>query len=95
MAIEAGEQRYSDIAMPVLAIFAIPHDLGPYADHNPAARAAYEARDAANTEAQAKAFEAGVKSARVVRIPHANHLIFLSNEEQVLREMRTFLASLH
>ncbi len=93
-AILAGEQKYTDIRVPVLAIYAAPHDVGPFADHNPRERAAYEARDLATTEAQAKAFEKGVHSARVVRIPHANHLIFLSNEADVLREMRAFLAKL-
>jgi pimeloyl-ACP methyl ester carboxylesterase len=93
-AITAGSQKYTDIRVPVLAIYAAPHDLGPYANGNPKL-ATYEASDLANTDAQAKAFEQGVPSARVVRLPHANHLIFLSNETDVLREMRTFLAGLH
>lgn len=93
-AILAGEQKYTDIRVPVLSIYALPHDQGPFANHNPVARATYEARDIASTEAQAKAFETGVPSARVVRLPNANHLIFLSNEADVLREMRAFLAGL-
>jgi non-heme chloroperoxidase len=36
-----------------------------------------------------------VPSARVVRVPHANHYVFLSNEAEVLQEMRAFLAGLH
>jgi pimeloyl-ACP methyl ester carboxylesterase len=95
IAILGGEQKYTDIRIPVLSIYAVPHNLGPFADHNPRVRAAYEARDLATTEAQAKAFERGVRSARVVRIPHANHLIFLSNEADVLREVRAFLTGLH
>jgi pimeloyl-ACP methyl ester carboxylesterase len=94
-AITAGWQKYTDIRVPVLAIYAVPHDLGPYANNNPVARAAYEASDIASTEAQAKAFENGIPSARVVRLPHANHLVFLSNEADVLREMRSFLAGMH
>jgi non-heme chloroperoxidase len=31
----------------------------------------------------------------VVRLPHANHYVFISNQADVLREMRDFLASLH
>ena len=46
-------------------------------------------------EAQAKAFEAGLPTARVVRVPRANHYVFLSNEADVLREMETFIGSLH
>jgi non-heme chloroperoxidase len=94
-AIEAGEQRYTNIRGPVLAIFANPRDPAPYADNTPAERAAFEALLTADIEAQAKAFEKGVPSARVVRLAHANHYVFLSNEADVLREMRAFLATLH
>jgi non-heme chloroperoxidase len=44
------------------------------------------------TERQAKAVEDGLPDARVVRLPGANHYVFLSNEADVLREMRSFLA---
>jgi hypothetical protein len=89
----AGMHRYTDIRVPALAIYALPHATGqPYKDD--AARLAAEARDEANTGAQAKAFESGVPSARVVRLPHANHYIFFSNEADVLREMNAFLGSL-
>ncbi len=54
-----------------------------------------EAIPTAETEEQAEAFESGVPSARVVILPHANHYVFLSNEADVLREMRAFLAGLH
>ena len=89
----AGQQKYTDIRVPVLAIYAVPHDDGPYMNDNPAARAAIEAVD--RTEALAKAFEVGIPTARVVRLPHANHYVFLSNEADVLREIRAFLAGLH
>jgi non-heme chloroperoxidase len=95
-AIQAGLQKFTDIRAPALAIYAVPHDLGPAAFRgNEAAKAAFEARDATGTEAQAKAFESGVPSARVVRLPRANHFVFLSHEADVLREMQSFLASLH
>src|SRR6516165_5511606 len=92
-AIMAGMQKYTDIRVPTLAIYAVPHATGqPYKDD--AARVAAEARDEANTGAQAKAFESGVPGARVVRLPHANHYVFFSNEADVLREMNAFLGSL-
>jgi pimeloyl-ACP methyl ester carboxylesterase len=92
-AIMAGVQKYTDIRVPALAIYAVPHATGqPYKDD--AARVAAEARDEANTGAQAKAFEIGVPSARVVRLPHANHYVFFSNEADVLHEMNAFLSSL-
>jgi non-heme chloroperoxidase len=93
-AIMTGMQKYTDIRVPVLAIFAVPHATGqPLKDD--AARAAADAHDEATTGAQAKAFESGVPSARVVRLPHANHYVFLSNEADVLREMNAFLGGLH
>jgi pimeloyl-ACP methyl ester carboxylesterase len=92
-AIMAGMQKYTDIRVPALGIYAVPHATGqPYKDD--AERVAAEARDEANTGAQAKAFESGVPSARVVRLPHANHYVFFSNEADVLREMNAFLGSL-
>jgi len=92
-AIMSGWQKYTDIQVPVLAIYAVPHATGqPFKDD--AARVAAEARDEATTGAQAKAFESGVPSARVVRLAHANHYVFFSNEADVLREMNAFLSSL-
>jgi pimeloyl-ACP methyl ester carboxylesterase len=93
-AVLAGEQKYTNIPVPILAIYAIPHDLGSAFDNDPMARAAFEALDEARTVAQAKAFEAGVPTARVVRLPHANHYVFRSNEAEVLREMNAFIGSL-
>jgi pimeloyl-ACP methyl ester carboxylesterase len=92
-AIMAGQQKYTEIHVPILAIYALPHDSGQ-ALKDPAARAAAEARDLESTGAQAKAFESGLPSARVVRLSHANHYVFQSNEADVLREMNAFIGSL-
>lgn len=91
----AGIQKYTDLRAPVLAIFAIPVDPGPWVNRDDA-----KTRDAIDAvvslaEKQATAFEKGVPAARVVRLPHAKHVIFESNEADVLREIRAFLASLH
>ena len=72
-AISAGGQKYTDIKVPVLAIYAVSAPL---------------AASAANT------FVAGVPNARVVRLSHADHYIFLSNEVDVLRETTDFLRTL-
>jgi non-heme chloroperoxidase len=93
-AIEAGTQKYTSLNVPVLAIFAAPHDLGPLEGSDPQARAIFEARDLLNTEAQAAAFEKAIPSARVVRLAHANHNVFVSNETDVLREMTAFIGAL-
>jgi non-heme chloroperoxidase len=43
---------------------------------------------------QAKAIKDELPSARVVQLPNANHHVFLSNEADVLREMRAFIGGL-
>jgi pimeloyl-ACP methyl ester carboxylesterase len=93
-AILAGQQKYTEIRVPVLAIYAVPHDRGGPPNGDAAARAKADASDEERTGAQAKAFEAGVSSARVVRLPHASHFVFRSNEADVLRETNAFIGSL-
>jgi pimeloyl-ACP methyl ester carboxylesterase len=61
-AIVAGEQKYTDIRCPILAIFAVPHNLGPAFQDDPVARAAANATDRAWTSAQARAFKTGLPS---------------------------------
>lgn len=93
-AIMSGMQKYTKIPAPILAIYAVPHDRGALANPDPTARAADDARDEVTTGAQAKAFESALPSAKVVRISHADHYVFRSNEADVLREMNMFLAGL-
>jgi pimeloyl-ACP methyl ester carboxylesterase len=98
MTIMMSVKRYTDIPVPALVIFAIPHVQESWINKStdPAVREAaraYFTRIDALAEKQAKAFEDGVQTARVVRLRGA-HYIFLSNEADVLREMRAFLAGL-
>jgi len=88
-----GEQKYTEVHAPVLLIYAVPHSGGPPLK-DPAMQAAREARDEANTNAQAQAFASAVPQAVVVKLPHANHYVFDSNEADVLREMDAFIAGL-
>lgn len=95
-----GLEKYTKIEVPVLAIFALPHALSDLGDQealakDPIAVAKLEAADIRRTGSQADAFERGVPKARVVRIPHASHFIFGSNEQDVLREVRSFLDRLY
>jgi non-heme chloroperoxidase len=82
-ALLAGMQKYTDIHVPILAIYAIPHEGAPDT-----------AWDLETTGAQAAAFEKGLPSARVVRLEHANHYVFQSNEADVLREINDFVGKL-
>lgn len=68
-AVFAGQQRYTGVQVPVLAIFA---NGGPQADF----------------------VERSVRSAQVVRIPDAQHAIFLSNATSVVEAIRSFLNKL-
>jgi non-heme chloroperoxidase len=96
IAIVTGERKFTSLqGPPILAIFANPRKPGPYAYNTSEERAAPVALEAAGIEALTKAFEAGVPSAHVVRVPNANHYVFLSNEADVLRELNTFLAGLN
>lgn len=85
----AGERKFTQIPVPVLAIIAVPHDFSFVRD--PELRAAW---DRQRMSAQANAFERGVPTAHVVRLAHANHLIYQSNEADVLREINMFVTKL-
>jgi pimeloyl-ACP methyl ester carboxylesterase len=93
-AIMNGGLKYTQIRVPVLAICAVPHNVGPFLDSDPAARTAAKALDTDTVEPQLKAFERGVPTAHVVRLAHANHYVFISDEAAVLREMGAFIKDL-
>ena len=79
-AIMMNPVKYTKIPVPVLAIFATQRDPDPSEE---------EWR-----ERQIRAFEAGVPTAHVVRLAHAGHEVFVTNEAEVIREMTTFLNAL-
>jgi pimeloyl-ACP methyl ester carboxylesterase len=94
----AGMKKFADIPVPALVIFGIPHSQGNWVDNSTdpkvrEAAKAYSEALTALTERQAKAFEAGVPIAHVVRLRGAHHYVYLSNEADVLREMHSFLSS--
>lgn len=93
-ALNFGVQKYTQIPVPVLAIFACPHNWDRAFRNDPAMKAKRMAADRVTCNAQADAFAAGVPSAHVVRIPDADHYVFNSDQSEVLREMNAFLAKL-
>jgi pimeloyl-ACP methyl ester carboxylesterase len=84
-AMVASERMYTKIKAPVLSIVALPPKCEPNCQ-TPRAKARASA-DAA----QAEAFQAANPSARIVRIPYADHFVFRSDPARVEREMNTFL----
>ena len=97
--IQEGRKKYANIPVPALVIFAIPYGLRKWVEDStdPTVREAakaFSAAEAALMTRQAKAFEDGVPTAHVVRLPGADHFVYLSNEADVLREMKSFVSTL-
>ena len=93
-ALAMGQQKYTSVRAPVLAIFAYPAQYPPALPTDSASRARFDSLAAVAQSPQINAFERGIPWARVVRIPHANHYVFRSHEADVLREIREFVAAL-
>ena len=93
-ALNFGEQKYTNIPVPALAIFACPHNWDRLPASDVSRKAALLADDTARCNAWANNFSRGVPSARVIRIPNADHYVYLSNEAEVESEMNKFLKDL-
>jgi len=92
----AGMKKYFDIRVPALVFFALPHGLGRWVDDSADPKVGAEAQAYSSaltrlTTRQAQLIEDGVRTARVVKLPGAHHYIHLSNQADVIREMRSFL----
>ena len=95
--IQAGGQRFTTIPIPTLAIFASPHDQGPWTRNDPAARetfGAFARFDEAMTERQAAWMERRVTGARVVRLRNAHHYLFITHAPEVQQEIAAFVKGL-
>jgi non-heme chloroperoxidase len=87
-AIGWGERRYGAIKAPALALVPAPPACGNACD-SPGAK-----MHEAQVTAFADAFAAGNPTAHVVRLAHASHFLWRSNEADVLREMNAFMDAL-
>lgn len=92
-AVIMGEQKYTSVQAPILAIFASPHSTAHIPRIPVEKKSEWIALDGAKSSAQAKAFKK-LKSAKVVIIPNADHFVFFSNEREVEKEMKDFLSTL-
>ncbi len=102
-AITAGMRKpdYSRIRVPVLAFFTLPKPLEDqiqrYQPQTAGERTAIEQVYAADVDWVKRSIgllQSGVPGARVVELAGASHYVFLSNESEVLREIRQFVAGL-
>jgi pimeloyl-ACP methyl ester carboxylesterase len=98
MTIMTSGRKYASLRVPALVIFALPHVQEAWLTESsdPAVRQAADAYfrtiDTV-AERQAKAVEEGLPNARVVRL-RGMHYVYMTNEAEVLREIRAFNASL-
>jgi pimeloyl-ACP methyl ester carboxylesterase len=97
-AISQGTQSYKNIPVRCLAIYADYSFKEPWTkDAEPEVKELNVIIKSAISDFSLNsmtAFEKGVPSARVVRLSESDHCVFLTNEEEVLREMHDFLESL-
>jgi pimeloyl-ACP methyl ester carboxylesterase len=102
-AVRAGAQKrnYSHIQVPVLMFtwFPLPvnQQLQQYPTNDAKERGAVEAvyaADASWIRRRIQSVRDAKASVRVIELPGANHYLFLSNEAEVLREMRIFVEGL-
>ena len=88
VAMLTGRRMYTDIKPPILAIIAVPTKCISDCDKP------YRKAWASEMATQADVFQADNAKAKEVRIAHADHYIFRSNEAEVIREMNAFMSSL-
>ena len=93
--VSSGGEQFTKIAgVRVLAIFASPHDDGAYVDRDPVLRAKLAACDKESGDAQAAAFQRDVPGSTVLVWPNAHHLLFVTQPQQTLRAIHSFIATL-
>jgi non-heme chloroperoxidase len=82
------KRDYSGIRVPVLSMFTTFRPTG-----DPAVEA-FQAATMVYIKRYEKSLLTALPGARIVELPGANHYIFISNETEVLREMKTFVTRL-
>jgi len=91
-AINFGAQRYTSIPVPVIAIYACPHNWDRLPDSPQ--KTALIADDKVRCTRWADNLRRGVPTAHIVIIPNADHYVYLTNETEVVAAINTFLATL-
>jgi non-heme chloroperoxidase len=94
LAVKFGEEKFTTVHAPMLAIMACPHDYSQLALQNPKGAALLKTRDQARCTQQIKSLRARNPAAPVVVLPNADHQIVRTNEADVVRAMRMFLGNL-
>jgi non-heme chloroperoxidase len=92
-AVMLGEERFSNIDTPALAIFSYPNAPIAGITHDPSKLSAYKAAETGRKEPQIAAFR-NQSHAKVVVIPNGTHYIFLSREAEIISLTRKFVDGL-
>ncbi len=93
-AMNFGMQKYTNIPVPILAIYACPHNWDRVPDDSSGRKTALIRDDKARCTEWTDNFRRGVPTARIVTLPNADHYVYLSNGDKVVTEINGFLASL-
>ncbi|HEX3966667.1 MAG TPA: alpha/beta hydrolase [Edaphobacter sp.] len=93
-ALNFGMQKYTSIPVPVLAIYACPHNWDRLPDDQSGRKASLITDDKVRCTEWIDNFRRGVPTARIVIIPNTDHYVYISNEAQVAAEINAFLATL-
>jgi non-heme chloroperoxidase len=92
LAIKFGQERFTVVHAPMLAVVACPHDYSELAQRDAKAAMILKTKDLARCTAQINSLKAQNPSAQVIVVPNADHQIVRTNEAEVVRAMKEFLA---
>lgn len=84
------EDRFHAPAVPILTIVPVPRASDLPAGSDPAKRVAADAMHTRMQEAEIDTLRHQQPSAKIVRIPHGHHYIFLSNQSEVVSAITAF-----
>ena len=89
-----GKQKFTKMDRPVLAIFAFHNEVPGRGMLESTQLRKAAGGDAVFTEEHAEALQRVDPQAHIVRMPHADHFVFRSNESEVLRQVNEFISGL-
>jgi hypothetical protein len=95
--LEASKQKYTDVRVPALGIYAVMDDPGSANMRDPEQRAnaeAYQWFQRQRAERSIELFQRDLPGAQLIRVHSADHYVFLSNESEVVRGMNSFISGL-
>lgn len=88
-----GEQKYGAVHVPVLAIEAVPKNMGNPHNENPEKLKLDNTLHTEQALTQIGAFQSGNPQAKIIKIPNAFHYVYLSNQAEVLKAITEFIKS--